>query len=190
MEGQINSALRFLNESSDGGILPLTDDVMTQIKEKHPEPQPAKLGSLLFVPINDELPESIYSEIDGEMIRQSALRTKRSGGPSGIDVNGFRRILACKSFKQSSSKLCEALATMTKMLCTTYVDPTTIEALVASRLIPLDKGEGSVRPIGVGEVIRRIIGKCVMNVSKDDVTMCRLKIRKRSCGPCNERYFC
>jgi len=38
-------------------------------------------------------------------------------------------------------------------------------------LIPLDKGEGAVRPIGVGEVIRRIIGKCqcVMNVSKGDV---------------------
>ena len=40
---------------------------------------------------------------------------------------------------------------------------------MASRLIPLDKGEGAVRPIGVGEVMRRIIGKCVMNVSKGDV---------------------
>ena len=49
-------------------------------------------------------------------------------------------------------------------VCTTYIDPATIEPLVASRLIPLDKGEGVVRPIGVGEVIRRIIGKCVMNV--------------------------
>ena len=44
-----------------------------------------------------------------------------------------------------------------------------IELLVASRLIPLDKGEGAVRPIGVGEVMRRIIGKCVMNVAKGDV---------------------
>ena len=40
---------------------------------------------------------------------------------------------------------------------------------MASRLIPLDKGEGAVRPIGVGEVIRRIIGKCVINVAKKDV---------------------
>ena len=36
-----------------------------------------------------------------------------------------------------------------------------IEAITANRLIPLDKGEGAVRPTGVGEVIRRIIGKCV-----------------------------
>ena len=40
---------------------------------------------------------------------------------------------------------------------------------MASRLIPLDKGEGAVRPIGVGEVLRRILAKCVMNVAKEDV---------------------
>ena len=63
--------------------------------------------------------------------------------------------------------LCEAIAIMT--LCTEYIDPSTIEPLIASRLIPLDKGEGAVRPIGVGEVIRRICGKCVMNIAKRDV---------------------
>ena len=45
----------------------------------------------------------------------------------------------------------------------------TIEPLVANRLIPLDKGEGAVRPIGVGEVLRRVFGKCVMSVTKKDV---------------------
>ena len=142
---------------------------MTQLKQKHPEPQPAKLASVLFGPLNDEIPESIYSEINGEMVRQAALRTKGSGGPSGVDANGFRRMLACKSFKQSSTRLCEAIATMTKTLCTQYIDPTTIEALIASRLIPLDNGEGAVRPIGVGEVIRRISAKCVMSFAKKDV---------------------
>lgn len=169
LDGQINSALRFLSETSNNGVLKLTDEVMTQLKRKHPNPQPAKLGSLLFGPIDDDYPDSIYCNIDGEMVRQAALRTKGSGGPSGVDANGFRRILACKSFKQSSSKLCEAIATMTKTLCTQYIDPMTIEPLIASRLIPLDKGEGAVRPIGVGEVIRRICGKCVMNIVKQDV---------------------
>ena len=169
LEGQINAALRFVSESSNGGVLPLTDDVMAQLKEKHPNPQPTKLGSLLFGPIDDEVPETLYSEINGEMVRQAAMRTKGAGGPSGIDANGFRRIMASKSFKQSSSRLCETIATMTKILCTQYIDPSTIEPLIASRLIPLDKGEGAVRPIGVGEVLRRIIGKCVMNIAKKDV---------------------
>ena len=54
LEGQINAALRFVSESSSGGVLPLTDDVMTQLKEKHPNPQPTKLGSLLFGPSDDD----------------------------------------------------------------------------------------------------------------------------------------
>ena len=169
LEGQINAALRFVSESSSGGVLPLTDDVMAQLKEKHPNPQPTKLGSLLFGSIDDEVPETLYSEINGEMVREAALRTKGAGGPSGIDANGFPRIMASKSFKQSSLRLCETIATMTKILCTQYIDPSTIEPLIASRLIPLDKGEGAVRPIGVGEVLRRIIGKCVMNIAKKDV---------------------
>ena len=58
---------------------------------------------------------------------------------------------------------------MTRTLCTQYIDPTTIQTLVANHLIPLDKSEGAVRPIGVGEVLRRICGKCVMSVVKKDV---------------------
>ena len=94
------------------------------------------------------------------MVRKAALRTKGAGGPSGIDANGFLRIMASKSFKQSSSRLCEAIVTMSKILCTQYIDPSTIEPLIASRLIPLDKGEGAVGPIGVGEVIRRMMNVC------------------------------
>ena len=46
----------------------------------------------------------------GDMVRDAALRTKGSGGPSGVDANGFRRILTCKSFKRSGTELCEAIA--------------------------------------------------------------------------------
>ena len=96
------------------------------------------------------------------MVREAALKTKGPGGPAGVDSNGFRRMMACKSFKNSGTNLCSAIATMTKKLCTEYVDPRSIETILANRLIP-------VRPIGVGEVIRRIMGKCVMSVTKQDV---------------------
>ena len=60
---------------------------------------------------------------------------------------------------------------MTRTLCTQYIDPTTIQPLVANHPIPLDKSEGAVRPIGVWEVLRRICGKWVMpmSVPKKDV---------------------
>ena len=168
MNGQINSALRYLSDNSCEGVLPLTDEVMEQLHEKHPAPNNAKLGSLLFGPIED-IPPVIFQQIDAEMIRDAALRTKGSGGPSGVDALGFRRMIACKSFKKSSSNLCEALAALTRRLCVELVDPHTIEPIIASRLIPLDKGNGAVRPIGVGEVLRRISGKCVARMLKGDV---------------------
>ena len=93
LEGQIHSALRFLGETSAGGVLELTNDVIDQLKEKHPNPQSVKMGSLLFGPI-DDIPKSVYSEINGEMVRQAALRAKGSGRPCGVDANDFRRILA------------------------------------------------------------------------------------------------
>ena len=61
------------------------------------------------------------------------------------------------------------MAIITRKLCTEYIDPRTIVPLLANRLIPLDKGEGAVRPIGVGEVMRRVTGKCVVKVTKEDV---------------------
>lgn len=160
MQGQINSALRYLSDDDCGGVLPLTDDVMRQLHEKHPETQDAKLGSILFESV-EEVHDSLYQQIDGEMISEAALRTKGSGGPSGVDANGFKRILTCKSFNKSSANLCDALATMTRKLCTEYIDPRSIEPILANRL---DKGEGAVRV-----KLLEIIGKCAMKVIKEDV---------------------
>ena len=68
MEGQINSALRYLSEDDSGGVLPLTDDVVRQLRENHPDEQRAKLRSLLFGPV-EERPDSVYQEINGELVR-------------------------------------------------------------------------------------------------------------------------
>ena len=99
--------------------------VVRQLREKLPDAQRAKLGSLLFGPVED-IPDSVYQEINGELVREAALRTKGSGGPSGVDANGFKKILACKSFKRSSINLCESIATHTRRLCTEFVVPLTI----------------------------------------------------------------
>ena len=168
MSGQINSALRYLSGENRGGVLPLTDDVMKQLREKHPGAQEAQLGTLVFGP-TEQVHDSIFQQINEEMVREAALKTKGSGGPSGVDSNGFQWMMACKSFKKSGINLCSAIATMTRRLCTEYVDPRSIEAIPANRLIPLNKGEGKVQPIGVGEVLRQIMGKCVMSAIKQDM---------------------
>ena len=156
MPGQINSALRYLSENAGVDVLPLNDDVMAQLRVKHPSPQETSLGSLLFGPVED-VPDSIYQQINGKWYGMRLCEQKVRRGSSGVDANGFLRILASKSFKKSGTDLCAAIAAMTRRLCTEFIDPLGIEAILANRLIPLDKGEGAVRPIGVGEVIIIII---------------------------------
>ena len=58
MSGQINSARGYLSAENGGGVLPLTDDVMKQLRENHPEAQDAQPGTLDFSP-TEQVPDSI-----------------------------------------------------------------------------------------------------------------------------------
>jgi hypothetical protein len=85
-----------------------------------------------------------------------------------------KRIIISKNFGQESANLRSSLALMARKLCTDEVvsegasQENTLEAYTACRLIPLDKNPG-VRPIGIGETIRRIIGKAILQVVRKDV---------------------
>ena len=89
---------------------------------------------------------------------KAALHTKGSAGPSGMDSDLYRRIPCSRNFNSAGKDLREEIATLSKNLATKSYDPELIGEYVNSRLIPLDKNPG-VRPIGIGEVIRRIVGK-------------------------------
>ena len=71
------------------------------------------------------------------------------------------------SIHRESRDLCNAIAAFTRRICTSFVDPDGLSTFVACRLIPLNKDPG-VRPIGVCEVVRRMIGKAIL-VTKQDV---------------------
>ena len=109
--------------------------------------------SLVYHPV-------IFEALDGSVIRAAALRTSGSAGPSGLDAYGWRRL--CSSLKSASPELCCSIAILACRLCTSFVDPEIVLPLVSCRLIALDKNPG-VRPIGVGEVVRRIISKAVLS---------------------------
>ena len=89
-----------------------------------------------------------------------------AAGPSGLDAASWKRLCSC--YNSSSSDLCSAIASMARKLCSQYVDPKSISAFVACRLIALDKQPG-VRPIGVGEIVRRIVNKAIAEVLRDDI---------------------
>ena len=82
-----------------------------------------------------------------------------------MDAENWRRILVSKSFENKSIDLAKAVAKMCKIMCSEtckYKNNRDMEAFVSCTLVPLDKNSG-VRPIGIDEVLRRIVGKVVMN---------------------------
>ena len=135
------------------------------LDEKHPPGKPASANSLLPgspMPANPIL----FENLNAEAIRKASLKTKGAAGLSDLDAQAWRR--RCSSFKSSSNALCSALASVGKRLCTTHINPDHLSAFVACRLIPLDKCPG-VRPIGIGEVHRRIIAKAILVMLKQDI---------------------
>lgn len=174
-EGKIHSALRYISENQSKGVLQLNEiterngskTVFDVLLDKHPPAREVDVEAL--VTTTDEAPEVhpvLFERLTGSAIRTSALRTQGAAGPSGIDAAGWRRI--CTSFHRESTDLCASIATAARRLCTEFVDPHTLNAFLSCRLIPLDKDPG-VRPIGICEVLRRIIGKAVMAIVKKDV---------------------
>ena len=176
-QGKVRAALRLLSDASKGAPLSLDAQLTTEIFDqhttvrdellkKHPPGQPAHPDTLIHSITPPETHPVIFECMDGNAIRSAVLHTHGSAGPSGLDAIGWRRL--CMSFQNHSAELCNSLALVAKKLCTSYVDPEALAPLTASRLIALDKCPG-IRPIGVGETVRRIIGKAIMAVIKPDI---------------------
>ena len=108
----------------------------------------------------------LLDSISPELIRSTILKINGSSGSFGLDGAAWKKL--CTSIQFSSAELCSALASLTKRICTSYIDPAGLHPLLASRLIALNKHPG-VRPIRVGEVVRRIIGMAVLQVVRHDV---------------------
>ena len=174
-QGKINAAVKLLTSSMQGGILNLDADTMNLLRAKHPEPTPSSEEAIY----NHQAPEVhpvVFEAINAESIRKAALNTHGGAGPSGVDADAWRHMLVSRNFGIASEELRTEFAEVIKLLCTEKVEHTSetetitssLEAFLASRLIPVDKCPG-LRPIGVGEVLRRIAGKVVMEVVKGDI---------------------
>ena len=107
-------------------------------------------------------------EITEASILKAAMHTHGSGGPSQLDADQYRRILCSKRFKPEAKNLREEVAAFAFKIATEVTDPDCLEAYTAYRLIPLNKNPG-IRPIGVGEVLRRIVGKSIAWALREEI---------------------
>lgn len=106
----------------------------------------------------DHLPELEDLDITGSHIHQVALRIQGSAGPGGCDSTHWKDITL--QYGSSSQHFWDCIAELTCYMANSIIDWVPLRALLANRLIALDKSPG-IRPMGVRETLRWIIGKTI-----------------------------
>ena len=117
----------------------------------------------------ENIPISYFDLIDENMIQKAARQTKGAGGPSHLDSEQYHNMLLRSKYKKEGKELREEISKLAKNIAGTIVDPKSIEALTSCRLIPLMNKNPGVRPIGIGEILRRLISKVIGWVIKDEI---------------------
>ena len=162
----LKGAMSLVSEKGKGGILAIDANTKREMSLKHPKPEPMVPDALLKGEPPPGLHSVFFSELDGELVKKCTLRTKGGAGVSQQEDVLWHKMVT--GYKDSSSSLCNAVAALARRLATEYVDPLALEALLANRGVAIDKCPG-IRPVGVGEIVRRIIGKTIMSVSGEKV---------------------
>ena len=112
---------------------------MNELHVKHPETSPMYNDLLIQEPIV-LVNEVIFDSIDESEILRACLRTKGAAEASGFDAEEWRRILESKIFGNVATGIRRSIACLTGIMCTSRNTNTeSLEALLAWRLIPLDK---------------------------------------------------
>ena len=73
-----------------------------------------------------------------------------------------------KQFGKSSIDPCKAFSDVIRNIFSVESQSASLEAFLVCRVIPLDKSPG-LRPIGIGEVLRRIAGKVVVTHIRTEI---------------------
>ncbi|TIB59545.1 hypothetical protein E3P77_04160, partial [Wallemia ichthyophaga] len=144
-QGRLGAASNVLG--SKAGVLDVTKDVVDTLRTKHPDGEPQPFGNL-----SGYLPGTMPPE-DACLEAMKKMNAGTAPGPSGWTYSLTKEAFKVESFRHFMNLLTrlvvQGVAPGRQMLC-------------ASRLIPLGKPDGGVRPIAVGEIFYRLLMKAIM----------------------------
>ena len=127
------------NLLNKGGILPLSYETFEILQQKHPEVS-EESDDILLKETTQEVHPVIYESINSEMVKDAIKKTRRAAGPSGMDADGWRRILISGNFRNVGEYFRKSIAEIAKRLWQER-SANYLTAFLAYRLIPLDNGK-------------------------------------------------
>ena len=167
-KGNVNSAIKLLSNNMEGCVLPSNKEASELLNVKHPTGKAASEDNKLHSPL-PTVENITFDVINDSMISEAAKITQGGSGPSGMDADSWRRILVSRGYGNAGNNLRKAIALLIKKTCIEKIDDPSLSPSMASRLVPLNKNPG-LRTVGVGELLRRVMGKAVMSTFFEDVT--------------------
>ena len=159
-EGQFTKALQALTSA---GMADPDRTVLGEMEEKHPPAQ----GPPLQIPTTD-LPQISFGQAEVE----KAVRKFRRGsapGPSGLRPEHLR--VALQAAPGRRDRALQSLTQLVNAMAGGGVPERVAPFLAGARLHAAKKKSGGLRPIAVGNLLRRLVGKC-----------CAAKVQDRAAG--------
>ena len=169
LEGKLRAAVRYVTDREGGGLLQPTDTdeksgepIVDVLRSKHPEEQVPEAADLH---VYDEVPDFVDLDITADVVEKVAKKLSGSAGPGGVDSSSLQSWLL--NYGVESRQLRKACARLAEWLANTHPPWAAYRALINGRLVAIDKCPG-VRPVGIGELFRRLVAKCVLLVAGEE----------------------
>ena len=158
-EGDIRGAVRAV--SCDTGLAPFSAETFTLLKEKHPR-QLEDHNSIEELLGEERMSESNFLTTSEDAVKKAVMSfpSGSSGGPDGLRPLHLKDLMSI-SAGDGGIRLTSSLTALINVILRGETCPAALPVLFGASLCALEKKTGGIRPIAVGNTIRRIAGKVI-----------------------------
>ena len=143
--------------TSDGLATP-SAEVLQKMPSKHPQAAPPTLPSGQVPP-----PLTVSESAVKRGVR--SFPNCSAPGPSGFRPSHLREAVGCPS-PDRANRVLSSLTRFLNLLAADRATPTITPHLSGASLLASRKRNGGHRPIAVGEVLRRLVSKCLASLAR------------------------
>ena len=148
-DGQYKKALQSLTSA---GLAKPSNDVLVEMRAKH------QVSSITTLP-TDPPPPAVQVSKEGVFRALKSFPIGLAPGPSGLRANHLKQAVFCP-FPDRANHTLTCVTRLVNLLCGGKVPADIIPQLCGASLLPCKKKAGGLRPIAIGEVLRRLTLKC------------------------------
>ena len=152
-EGDVRVAVRI--SSSEDTLAELNEETLSALRAKHP-PQPPGSCFPLAPAVNTSLP--LLAEVEIVQAIRS-FPSNSAGGPDGLHPQHLVDLTSA-SAERGGRELLTALSSFIVHILEGNTPPSIQPIFFGANLIALNKKDGGIRPIAVGQTLRRLVAKC------------------------------